>query len=148
MQLHIIRHADRTLTAPSGNDFDCELTEKGFEQCKILAKHAKPYLEGIEVWCSGANRTRQTLNALQQEKSFGEIAFYNDFHLCAKEVYLKHIWGSDSDKDLLIIGHNFGISKLVNYLAESNILDQACLRQSYCAWKQLSASHYDYFLFG
>lgn len=121
MRLHLIRHADRTLTAPSGNDFDCTLTHVGFEQCKILAKHVKPYLEGIEVWCSGAKRTRQTLSVLEKVVSFGPVTYADTFHLCPKEVFLEHIWASDSDQDLLIIGHNFGISDLVNYLTDSNI---------------------------
>ncbi len=124
MKLHILRHAEPELNSFSGKDFDRVLTKRGIHQCELLKKAVAKRIEGTEVWCSGALRTRQTYELLAREIQFDKHTFYDEFHLCSKQIYLQHIWQSNSNNDLMIIGHNFGISDLVNYFTNDSIMLQ------------------------
>ena len=121
MKIHLIRHAEPNHSADSGKDLDRTLTGIGIEQAKALGKHLASKLENCEVWCSKAQRTLQTLEGLRESVSLGECRFFLDFHLCPKNTFLHYLWQSDSNEDLVIIGHNFGISDLLSYFTNEDI---------------------------
>ena len=126
MKIHLIRHAEPNHSSPSGKDIDRTLTSHGIEQAKTLGKHLIRELNNCEVWCSDAQRTRQTFDELRKSISFGEHRFFLDFHLCPKSTFLHYLWQSDSNADLVIIGHNFGISDLLSYFTNEEITMDTC----------------------
>lgn len=126
MKLHLIRHAEPVDSAPSGKDIERELTEFGRQQAKSLALHLSKRIDNSEVWCSNAIRTKETLEILQSSVSFGECHFLADLYLCSKSTYLQYLWESNGSKDLIIIGHNFGISDLLEYFTDDEISMQTC----------------------
>lgn len=121
MRLHLIRHAKTKVSSDSGRDFDRNLAKKGKLQGAGLAEYLSGKLDGIEVYCSSANRTRQTLSLLKKDIDFGPVCYHQELYLCSSQTFLEFIWQSDVDEDLILIGHNFGISDLLNYLTDESI---------------------------
>ena len=114
MKLHLIRHAKATSQVGT-NDISRKLSTKGILQAKGLSEYLNGKIDGCLIWCSDAARTRQTLNIIEKEFSIEKIKYKIDFYLCPKEIMLQQIWNSSLNKDLVIIGHNYGISDLLNY---------------------------------
>jgi phosphohistidine phosphatase len=63
VNLYLIRHAKTEKTATSGKDFDRKLAEKGHLQAEKLNDFiAKFDFKTVDIWCSNAVRTKQTLS--------------------------------------------------------------------------------------
>lgn len=120
LRLHLLRHAKTEQFSPSGNDFDRYLMEKGTRQCDALVDHFSG-ISGIKnVWCSDATRTRQTLEPLSI-LGLPKAEYSKDLYLCSYKAILERIWKHTDAGDLLIVGHNFGISDLASYFADERI---------------------------
>lgn len=126
-QLYTLRHAKTNQISPTGRDFDRELLPKGINQTQGL-KHffeENPFKNKTEIWVSSAKRTRQTFEGIKKAlESFSTIEsaqFFDDLYLVSDSGLLKKIWNHSSEHDLLIIGHNFGISDLASYFTEKDI---------------------------
>lgn len=144
MKIHLIRHAEPNSTSASGKDIDRTLSNVGIQQADALGKYLNGRLDNCEVWCSAAQRTRLTLEGMSKSVSFGECSFYGDFHLCPKSTFLHYLWQSDSGHDLVIIGHNFGISDLLSYFTNADITmntsEYICIEFEDLGRKELSQS--------
>ncbi|MFZ9029414.1 MAG: SixA phosphatase family protein [Crocinitomicaceae bacterium] len=123
MKLYLLRHAKTNQQSPTGKDFDRRLLPKGHAQCALMQKHLQGANE-VYILCSSAQRTRETLEGI--DLTIMDIEFRDDLYLCSRDTLLKAIWECKSDKDLMIIGHNFGISDLAEYLLEDYIEMRTC----------------------
>lgn len=119
LRLHLLRHAKTEQFSSSGKDFDRPLMKKGRKQRDDLVRFFE-HLEGIEKsYCSSAKRTRETIEPLLHSHLPKPI-YRDDLYLCSHKTMLELIWGN-SQGDLLIVGHNFGISDLANYFTEEDL---------------------------
>ena len=123
MKLYLLRHAKTNQQSPTGKDFDRRLLPKGHAQCALMQKHLEGTQE-VHILCSSAQRTRETLKGI--DLSHLDVEFRDDLYLCSRDTLLKAIWGCKSDNDLMVIGHNFGISDLAEYLLEDYIEMRTC----------------------
>ena len=121
MKLHLVRHGKAERESKSGHDFDRSLNDKGIAQTISLGKYLAPKIGELEVWCSDAARTRETLSSILRSCKFQSPKYFVDLYLCSKQDLLTHLWHRQSNEDLVIIGHNFGISDLLSYFVEDNI---------------------------
>ena len=121
MKIHLIRHAEPFTSAKSGKDIDRALCELGLKQAAKLGIYMKEKCQNLEVWCSSAVRTQQTLEILSGHVELGESKFYPNFYLCPKETLLNELRESESSEDLILIGHNFGISHFISHLTDDYI---------------------------
>ena len=122
MNLFLIRHAKTEKTSTSGNDFDRELAEKGQLQAEKLNNVlAKFDFNSVDIWCSDAVRTKQTLSYIDNHFPSANIEFNNELYLASAKTIRELIWNSKSGKDLLIIGHNEGISEIASYFLGDDI---------------------------
>lgn len=122
MKLYLIRHAKTEKIAVSGNDFDRELAEKGRLQAEKLNDVITKFdFKNVDVWCSDAQRTKQTLSFIDTHFPSTNIEFKNELYLAPSAEIKKLIWNTESDKDLLIIGHNEGISDIASYFLGEEI---------------------------
>jgi len=142
MKLHLIRHAKASGHSISGNDFDRELSEKGIRQATALGEFLKNEIGSCTVSCSNAARTRQTLDIIGKQNEFSDIKFYNELYLCSKETYLEHLWQYSGNNDLVIVGHNFGISEVASYLTneiiEMRTSEYVCILFEDMTWRETS----------
>ena len=118
MNLFLIRHAKTEKTASSGRDFDRKLAEKGQKQGLELQKNLADFdFKDVTIWCSDAIRTKQTLSLIDEHFPSQNIEFKNELYLASLQEIRNLIWNADNNKDLLIIGHNEGISDLASYFS-------------------------------
>ncbi|MBL1278754.1 MAG: histidine phosphatase family protein [Fluviicola sp.] len=120
MKLYLIRHA-KAVSSSGELDVDRILASKGLEQSEALSVYLCGKLENTTVWCSEANRTRETFKIIAENSHFTDVLYRLDFYLCDKETMLEQLWKNSNEKDVLIVGHNFGISDLLNYFTDESI---------------------------
>lgn len=122
MNLFLVRHAKTEKIAVSGKDFERELAEKGRLQAEILNNFiTKFYFDNVDIWCSDAVRTKQTLSYFDTQFPSTNIEFKNELYLASATKVKELIWKTKSDKDLLVIGHNEGISDIASYFLGEDI---------------------------
>jgi phosphohistidine phosphatase len=121
MRLHLIRHAKTNQFSPTGQDFDRQLMDRGWKQCAELDTYLRKYtFSNATVLCSSAARTKETLEGIKSNFKESEIHFLEELYLCSLRTYLKVIWSQTGNKELVLIGHNFGISDAANYFLDAN----------------------------
>lgn len=142
MKLHLLRHGKTQQQSSTGRDFDRELNQKGIVQCEMLSNYFKKIDLNCEVWCSGARRTRQTYANISKEQQFEKVVMRDDFYLSSRDTMLKALWGRPGDNDMLIVGHNYGISDLATYLTDVRIELRTggyiCIEFDGFKWEELS----------
>lgn len=123
MRLLIQRHAKTDPFSDSGKDIDRKLLKKGINQASELGKfYYKHQIAPKYIFCSTAARTRQTALYIQKEHTFtSKIQFLDALYLCEKDDLLSFLWSQDHNDEILIIGHNNGISDLASYFVDDYI---------------------------
>jgi phosphohistidine phosphatase len=121
MKLYLIRHAKTNQKSPTGLDIDRSLLPRGIAQSKDL----NAFLQSLDltigtVLCSTARRTKQTLQNIKIEDS-AAITYLDSLYLANNTLLLGEINRIENTKDLMLIGHNEGISELAGYLTGENI---------------------------
>ncbi|MES2589477.1 MAG: histidine phosphatase family protein [Bacteroidota bacterium] len=141
MKIHILRHAKTNQESKSGKDFDRELLPKGEKQALEISKTLQN-LNNCEVHCSSSTRTRQTLSIVAQKINFSSIHFSDELYLCSSKDILNYVNDLSSKSELLILGHNNGLSDFASYLSDKNINLQTagycCIECDIKDWSELS----------
>lgn len=109
MRIYLIRHGE---AEQNKDDFQRKLTSRGIEEINTV-KHILQSRENLTIWVSSARRTTETYKILNLKT---EATFYEHLYLATLQELLKTIWSNKVDSDLLIIGHNPGLSQLASYL--------------------------------
>ena len=125
MIVHLLRHAKTEISSNSGRDFDRRLASEGHHQCVELQKIIQSNISSkTKISCSSANRTKETAALLFEESR--SIDYFESLYLSDLSGLLAFIWKQESDADMLIIGHNFGISELASYLIGKQVVMRTC----------------------
>ena len=120
MLLFLIRHASAKKSSVSGKDFDRCLTKEGIKQAKQLGVYlANSTFSFDEIYVSSSQRTRETAKYALDPKM--NIKYDDSLYLPASKQLLKFINKLETGSNLLIIGHNEGISSLASYLTNQYI---------------------------
>lgn len=122
MKIIFFRHAKTELTAKTGKDFDRGLRANGIIQCSKMQEFIEKEFTGVNffVLCSTAKRTRQTYKRTF-EKIQSKVKYLDELYLASAEEILKIIQHENvpNDNQLVILGHNDGLTDLVNYLTDA-----------------------------
>lgn len=143
MKIHLVRHAKTDPNSQSGKDFDRRLLPKGIAQANVLSYYlAQHSIQPSYTYCSEAVRTRETLEILSYGNELGKIHLSRELYLSDRETYLKMIWELKHKKEILIVGHNDGISSLASYLLEETCFMKTChyvcIEFDADSWKEIS----------
>ncbi len=125
MKLHLLRHAKTNQESDSGIDFDRKLLPKGIRQAELMAEFLKS-VRDIEIHCSTSARTRQTYEIIAHRLPMPNVHFSDELYLSNQLGYLKYINALNTHKDILLIGHNNGISDFAGYLCEDFVDLKTC----------------------
>ena len=118
MKIHLLRHAKTNPYSPTGLDFDRELLPEGYRQITELKNFLKEQpIDPKIILCSSAMRTRQTLAELRDLWHEAQVQFIDELYLASKQEILKLICAQNSSEEILVVGHNEGLSDLVMNLA-------------------------------
>lgn len=127
MKLHLLRHAKTNQISPTGKDFDRELLPRGYEQIAELKRYLQNHpIAPKHILCSTAVRTRQTLVELQALWPAVSILYIDELYLASKHTILDAICALNSPDDILVIGHNEGLSELTIYLSNQAVWHKTC----------------------
>jgi len=127
MQLYLLRHAKTNQVSPTGKDFDRELLPRGYAQIAELKLYlaARPIAPKY-ILCSTAKRTRQTLDELQALWPNVQILYKDELYLASKLEILQQICALNATDEMLVIGHNEGLSELAIHLSNETIWLKTC----------------------
>lgn len=125
LTLHLLRHAKTNQLSTSGKDFDRELLPKGIKQCAEMKSFlSKEQIHIEQVLCSKAKRTLQTHELCNLNKDLTH--FSKNLYLCTSLEMMQEIKHFATEKTILVVGHNDGISQLASYLCDDYIHLQTC----------------------
>ncbi len=122
MNIHLIRHAKTNPMSDSGKDFDRSLLPKGFQQCVMLKEFLVDKLENSRIYCSSSNRTRSTANLILNDIQLEHVTYLKELYLASSKSLFDFLASLNFTEDVVIIGHNEGLSELVYYLTGENIV--------------------------
>ena len=127
MKLHLLRHAKTNPHSTTGLDFDRELLPRGYEQITELKTFLEAHpIDPKIILCSSAMRTRQTLAEIQDFWPEADIRFIDDLYLASKQEILSEICALQTSDEMLVVGHNEGLSELAMNLARPRHLLKTC----------------------
>lgn len=127
MKLHLLRHAKTEKQSVSGKDYDRKLLKKGIQQSNEMLKFLKTNsFKNTILYCSDAQRTRETFQIACSNLEFDEVSFHHELYLASLEDLLQFVWNQNSKKDVFIIGHNEGLSEIASYLSGTHIQLKTC----------------------
>ena len=126
-KIHLLRHAKTEQNSKSGRDFDRELRAKGIQQAKILGERLGNQIKGVTVICSSAKRTKQTFELIKGHISFEKINYLDNLYLASSDdIENIIVRQQNTDDEILIIGHNFGISNFAGEAINTNVYLRTC----------------------
>lgn len=124
MKLFLLRHGDASFHTPSGKDKDRRLSELGKDQIIRLRLFLEmnPIDGPVTTFCSSAIRTQETLHLLKESLVVEESFLVDELYLASSSTlmdYFKEI--NVKTENVLLIGHNPGISDFASYLTDKEI---------------------------
>jgi phosphohistidine phosphatase len=141
MILHLVRHGKTDQFSATGRDYDRELLPRGIAQSKLLGEYIKLNAT-CQVFCSSAKRTQQTFHYMNEPLRMTRVNFQEDLYLCSREHLFELLCEQEHTNDIMIVGHNFGISDLVSYLIDDPIEmrtgEYIAIEFEVSNWKELS----------
>lgn len=141
-QLILLRHAEAAFS--QGSDFQRKLTPNGREQLKRLGKSLENAPLSVDLmYCSEANRTRETAEVIGKyleikEASFTRRIYEGDVHQLISLLEET----PNSVNNCLLVGHNPTISLLLAHISNQNYLGMqpgmmAILELDISDWKMI-----------
>jgi phosphohistidine phosphatase len=122
LKLHLLRHAKTEAIYSGISDIERRLLPKGKEQCLLL----NSYFLNIDFsntlfYSSSAQRTLETISIVFENTYPFQII--DKLYLASARQMLLFVNELKSEKDIFIVGHNDGLTDLVNYLCiNANVL--------------------------
>ena len=124
MNLYLLRHAKSSWESYE-DDHDRVLSERGRNDASTLGEYLhKNNISFENTLCSSSQRTRETISIISKVSPHSiDVINYLDTLYHASSNKIKEIVQNCSNKSLLIVGHNPGISELISDLLKSNFID-------------------------
>ena len=121
MLLFLILHASAKNNSKTGKDFDRFLTKEGVMQAQKLGHYISSLnLVMQHVYVSSSQRTRETAKHAFNSKA--NIKYDDSLYLSSSKELLRFINELETTSNLLILGHNEGISSLASKLTNQYIV--------------------------
>lgn len=142
MRLHLLRHAEPEQFSNTSNDKTRELGHYGLQQCEQLKEQLDRDWSTTTLFCSTATRTLQTMRKSLNLSSFSQVHLLDELYLAPLPSLLSFLSQTKDSTDLFIIGHNNGLSDLVQYVTDHPIILQTghyvCLDFQLDHWNEVS----------
>ncbi|MGM0479992.1 MAG: SixA phosphatase family protein [Bacteroidota bacterium] len=125
IQLYLQRHAHTETVGRGQDDFDRALDAKGYRQLEALKAFYTDHFSGrsIEVFCSTAKRTQETLKALSKTIETKNEHFHHALYLPRLIELQQFVWSQQvAESPVLFVGHNNALSDLASYYLDDSIM--------------------------
>jgi len=145
LKLFILRHGKAVKPDILVNDFNRKLNKKGTAQVNQIGYILQNTNQMIpEIISSGAKRTEETAEIMRYYLEAPTIQFEDNLYLASRKKIQAYLQNNATEKTVLLVGHNFGLSDFANYLTGTELLlSTAMLVQinfNFDDWKMLSGS--------
>jgi phosphohistidine phosphatase len=145
-KIFLLRHGEAMMPDYGMKDIERPLTSKGANQIRDLGKHLlKTNFKPDLVYCSSAERTQQTLAHLSESMNQEwETEIKREIYEAPVSSLFQVIRDSDNSiQTILLVGHNPGITYLVEYLSGDGIVgmipgEMVHLDFAMGAWSEIS----------
>ena len=122
LELYVLRHGKAEEAGIDERDFDRHLSKKGIAQINQLSQYFKDRNTLIEeVVVSSAKRTMETAGIVGVHLGLESLNESRELYLAELEKIKSIVLREERSDNLLFVGHNFGISHFVSYLANERI---------------------------
>ncbi|UKN03561.1 histidine phosphatase family protein [Paracrocinitomix mangrovi] len=122
LHLYLLRHGKAANPASYDVDYDRPLNKKGIAQINQIGFRLKQdNLIPHQIISSSAKRTEETTATVNHYLEIGDITFLKELYLAKDEVILHHLVKNAEKKEILYVGHNFGISNIASYFSGETI---------------------------
>lgn len=127
-KLYLLRHAKSSWSNPALMDYDRPLNSRGIRQAKAMGKFFQENAFAIDaIFCSGAQRTRETLDLLLESYDYrGKIEYMDEIYAASVSTLKDLILQVDLNS-LLLIGHNPEIEALAEDLTGQILIMPTCM---------------------
>ncbi|MBL8581130.1 MAG: histidine phosphatase family protein [Rhizobiaceae bacterium] len=117
-KLYLMRHAKAAWAAPGMRDFDRPLEARGRRDAEAIgqAMQERGLLPELTL-CSGARRTRETLEGVARNADIGRVVYSDALYNGNPGDYLAGIGEYGEYSAILVIGHNPMMEDLASALA-------------------------------
>lgn len=145
-KLYIVRHAKSSWKNYT-DDFERKLKAKGELHAPVIAEKMNSRGAKIEsVISSSAKRAKKTAKLMAPVLGIETdlIAFHPELYLASKKTIMHVISQTDDHvNELMLVGHNPGVTDLVNHLAKENFENVptcgvACVLLDITSWSEIS----------
>ena len=144
LRLHLLRHAEPLVFGSFSSDKERTLSDHGKTQCKMLKEKLSLDWSNLTVWCSTAQRTKETIDNIIDLSYIDDVEFKEELYHATLSKLIAMISSYQNTKELMIIGHNNGITDFLNYLTGNSIVMQTghyvCLEFPVDHWIDASLS--------
>jgi len=114
MKLFLLRHGKAVQGVENQTDFDRDLSDKGFKQSRKIGQFL--INKGIDrIISSSAKRTVSTAETVNSFLNIKDLKLESELYLADYEFLFHYLSNLVSGDTILLVGHNFGISQLVDY---------------------------------
>ena len=122
-KLIIIRHCKSSWSDLSLNDFDRPLNNRGVQDGNLMSKELSKKIDNVDLLISSSSkRTRLTADFFIKLIKINKISFIDDlYHSSSENIISKLKKISNTHESIMVIGHNPGLTDLVNKLTSINL---------------------------
>ena len=122
-KLIIIRHCKSSWSDLSLNDFDRPLNNRGVQDGNLMSKELSKKIDNVDLLISSSSkRTRLTADFFIELIKINKISFIDDlYHSSSENIINKLKKISNTHESIMVIGHNPGLTDLVNKLTSINL---------------------------
>jgi phosphohistidine phosphatase len=121
-KIFLLRHGKAANGKDGQDDFDRPLNKKGVAQINLVGRELNIPENNIGlIISSSALRTKETTEIVNYHLNTSKIKFDKNIYLAPPDVILDHVKETADCKEVLYIGHNFGIADFANYLTGESI---------------------------
>ena len=147
-KLIVVRHAKSSWEDFQISDFDRPLNSRGLKDAPTMGKKLKELgLVPDQIICSSANRAMTTARLLAQNMGFEieHIIENKGLYLADPDSIIRLIHTvNNTTETLMLVGHNPGLTYLINDLAGENLFNLptcalSCIRFEIDDWKAVSS---------
>lgn len=123
MKLFLLRHGKAEENEGQKSDFERDLNKKGNKQINKIGQFLQNYSQEIDhILTSSAKRTMSTMQIMKDYIGVNSIQADKNLYLASVPTISLSISKQLNKGDLLYVGHNFGISQLVEYYTGHSVV--------------------------
>jgi len=121
--LFLLRHAKSSWSDPRAGDFHRPLSKRGISNAHLLSKFISNHQIIFDlILSSPSERTQGTLDLVIADKTNIKTEFHESIYHAEVSTLIRLLRAQDdSDKNILVLGHNPGLQLLTEHLTQTDI---------------------------